>query len=125
MFVTIGSARSTLPMPLCNLKLTGNGKLVQIKPISVDIKVWHGFMDFWVYQVTGLDASEWLSEGGGECQRSRMDLFTRMHKTALDYWKFLRETGSLSPSSFAMHREGLLVEFEEYLDADNSGVSVP
>ena len=72
-----------------------------------------------MYQVTGLDASEWLSEGGAECQRSRSELFTRMHETVSDYSVLLRRqwARSLSPSSSAVERKGVLLELEELLDA--------
>ena len=109
-----------LPMSHCNLKVTGNGQLVQIKPIRAgDALTWDYGIDYWVYQVTGLDVSEWLSEGGSVCQRSRSDLFVRMHASVLDYSKLLQEkwARSLSSSSSAVDREGLLVELEDYLDA--------
>ena len=109
-----------LPMSHCNLKITHNGKLVQIKPILAgDALTWDYGMDYWVYQVTGLDASEWLSEGGSACQRGRSDLFARMHESVLDYSELLQQkwARSLSSSSSATDREGLLVELEDYLDA--------
>ena len=114
-----------LPMPHCNLKVTGNGKLVQIKPIKAGDSLTLDYgMDFWVYQVTGLDASEWFSEGGRQCQRGRIDLFTRMHESVLDYSKLLREkwAHSLSSSSSAVDREALLVDLEDCLDASDSGI---
>ena len=81
-----------LPMPHCNLKATGNGKLVQIKLIRADeVLTWDYGMDYWVYQVTRLDASEWLSEGGSACQRGRTELFTRMHQSVLDYSVLLQK----------------------------------
>jgi hypothetical protein len=109
-----------LPMPHCNLKVTGNGKLVQIKPITAGEALTLDYgVDYWVYQVTGLDISEWLSEGNCACQRGRMDLFTRMHESVSDYSKLLQEkwAGSLSSSSSAIDREALLVDLEDYLDA--------
>ena len=108
-----------LPMPHCNLKLTGNGKLVQIKRIAAGDSLTFDYgIDYWLYQVTGLDASEWLSEGGTECQRGRADLFARMHDSVLDYSYLLREgwAGLLSSSSTAVEREGVLVELEECMD---------
>ena len=51
-------------MPQGNLKVTGNGKLVQIRPIQAGEALTLDYgVGFWVYQVTGLDISEWLSEG--------------------------------------------------------------
>ena len=109
-----------LPMPHCNLKITGNGKLVQIKPIKAgEVLTLDYGMEYWVHQVTGLDLSEWLSEGSSVCQRGRMGLFTRMYESVLDYSKLLQEkwADSLSCLSSAVEREGLLVELEDHLDA--------
>ena len=109
-----------LPMPQCNLRLTGNGKLVQIKPIQAGDAVTLDYgVDYWVYRITGLDVRVWMAEGEIECQRGRMALFTRMHQTVSDYTDLLRQkwTRSLSSSSSAVEREGLLVELEEHLDA--------
>jgi len=108
-----------LPMPQCNLKLMGNGKLVQIKPIVAgDALTFDYGMDYWVYQVTGLELSEWLSAGSAVCQKARMDLFTRMQETMLDYSELLRNkwAGSLSSASSAVEREELLMQLEEYLE---------
>ena len=111
-----------LPTPQCNLRLTGNGKLVQIKPIQAGEPLTLDYgMDYWVYRITGLDAAVWMAEGEVECQRGRTALFTGMHQTVSDYTDLavLRQkwTGSLSSSSSAVEREGLLVELEEHLDA--------
>ena len=109
-----------LPMPRCNLKVTGNGKLVQIKPIQAGEALALDYsVDYWVYQVTGLATSEWLSDGNSVCQRGRMDLFTRMHESVLDYSKLLQAkwARSLSSTSSALDREALLVDLEDYLDA--------
>ena len=114
-----------LPMPRCNLKLTGNGKLVQIKPIAAGDSLTFDYgSDYWVYRVTGLDVSQWLLEGGTDCQRGRMDLFTRMHESVLDYSRLLRErwARSLSLSLTAVEREGILVELEDYLDTAHNDV---
>ena len=108
-----------LPMPRCNLRMAGNGKVVQINPITAGEALTLDYgVDYWVYQVTGLDLSEWLSEGNSACQRGRMDLFTRMHESVLDYSKLLQEkwARSLSSSSPAVDREALLVDLEDYLD---------
>jgi hypothetical protein len=54
----------------CNLNLNNNVRLVQIKsilaggPLTFDYGV-----DYWVYQITGMDASEWLSGRSTICQR--------------------------------------------------------
>ena len=108
-----------LPMPQCNLRLTGNGKLVQIKTIQAGEPLTLDYgMDYWVYRITGLDVTVWMAEGEVECQRGRTALFTRMHQTVSDYTDLLRQkwTRSLSSLSSAVEREGLLIELEEYLD---------
>ena len=109
-----------LPMSQCNLRLTGNGKLVQIKTIQAGDAVTLDYgMDYWVYRITGLDVTVWMAEGEVECQRGRTALFTRMHQTVSDYTDLLRQkwTRSLSSLSSAVEREGLLIELEEHLDA--------
>ena len=110
-----------VPMPHCNLKVTQNGKLVQIKPITAgDALTWDYGMDYWVYQVTGLDVSDWLSEGGRECQRGRTELFTRMHESVLDYSGLLQKrwASTLLNVSSAVARESVLIDLEEYVDAN-------
>ena len=109
-----------LPMPHCNLRLTGNGKLVQIKRIQAGDAVTLDYgVDYWVYRITGLDVRVWMAEGEVECQRGRMAVFTRMHQTVSDYSKLLQQKWAqpLSSSSSAVEREGLLIELEEHLDA--------
>ena len=109
-----------LPMPECSLRLTGNGKLVQIKPIQAgDTLTLDYGMDYWVYRITGLDVTVWMAEGEIKCQRGRTALFNRMHQTVSDYTDLLRQkwTRSLSSLSSAVEREGLLVELGEHLDA--------
>ena len=115
-----------LPMPHSNLKLTGNGKLVQIKAIAAGDSLTLDYgMEYWVYQMTGINASDWLLEGGTECQRGRMHLFTRMHDSVLNYTCMLRErwAKSLLSSSTAVEREGVLVELEECMESDECGCS--
>ena len=108
-----------LPMSQCSLKVTQHGKLVQIKPIKAgDTLTWDYGVDYWVYQVTGMDMSMWLAEGGRECQRGRRALFDRMHESVMDYSVLLQKRwmGSLSCISSAVARESVLVELEEFLD---------
>ena len=109
-----------LPMSHCNLKLTKSGKLVQIKPIAAgDALSWDYGMEYWVYRITGLGVSEWLSGEGTVSQQSRKNLFARMHESVLDYSGLLLQTwvGSLSLSSTAVERETLLMELVDLLDS--------
>jgi len=109
-----------LPDRLCNLRLTSAGKLMQTREIAAGEALAFDYgVDYWVYQLSGLDTSDWLSEGGEACRRSRSALFTRMHELVLDYSEVLRQewARSLSSASSAVDREGLLVELENYLDA--------
>jgi hypothetical protein len=111
-----------LPMPHCNLKLRPNGKLVQIKEIAAgDALTWDYGAEFWVYQITGLELSQWLSEGLAECQNARRNLFARMHEEVLDYSELLKQSWarSLSSSSSAVARESVLIDLEDCLDAMN------
>jgi hypothetical protein len=75
-----------LPMPHCNLRLTSNGKLVQIKPIVTgDTLTFDYGVDFWVYELSGLELSAWLVSRSVACNRGTLDVFRRMHDSVHDY----------------------------------------
>ena len=75
-----------LPDRLCNLKLTGAGKLVQTREIAAgEVVAFDYGVDYWVYQLSGLELSEWCAGSSVACSRGTQDLFRRMHDSVLDY----------------------------------------
>ncbi len=67
-----------LPDRLCNLKLTSTGKLVQIKPIAAGEALTFDYgAEYWVYQLSGLELSKWLSSSSVQSNRGVVDLFRR------------------------------------------------
>jgi hypothetical protein len=79
-----------LPMPHCNLRLTSNGKLVQIKPIVTGDSLTFDYgVDFWVYELSGLELSAWLVSRSVACNRGTLDVFRRMHDSVHDYTDLL------------------------------------
>jgi hypothetical protein len=109
-----------LPLPHCNLKLTSTGKLVQIREIRKGEAVTFDYsMEYWVLRITGLPLSQWMVDNETASIRSRLEIFTRTHESMHDYSSLLQMpwVGSLSPSSSAVDREGLLIELEDFLDA--------
>ena len=109
-----------LPTPHCNVRITGSGKLAQTKPIKAgDALALDYGVDYWVYQITGLDVVVWRSEGEVECRKNRDALFTRMHKCVSDYSSLLKKSWvkSLSSLSSAVEKEEVLQQLEQYLSA--------
>ena len=109
-----------LPLPHCNLRLDGRGKLVQIKEIKAgDALTFDYALEYWVRRVTGLDMSEWLSEQHVVSARTRHALFIRMHESVHDYTAMLSQpwSGSLTSASTAVDKESVLVELEDHMDA--------
>ena len=75
-----------MPDWLCNLKLTGAGKLVQTREITAGHALTFGYgVDYWVYQLSGLELSEWCAGSSVACSRGTQDLFRQMHDSVLDY----------------------------------------
>jgi hypothetical protein len=80
-----------VPDRLCNLRLTSAGKLVQNKLIAAgDVLALAYGVDYLVYQLSGLELSEWSAGSSVESSRGTVDLFTRMHNGVLDYTDLLR-----------------------------------
>ena len=79
-----------LPDRLCNLRLTSTGKLVQIKPIAAGEALTFDYgADYWVYQLSGLELSNWLVSSSVQSNRGVVDLFRRMLDGVLDYTDLL------------------------------------
>ena len=75
-----------LPDRLCNLKLTGTGKLVQTREIAAGHVLTFDYgVDYWVYQLSGLELSEWCAGSSVACSRGTQDLFDEMHDSVQDY----------------------------------------
>ena len=79
-----------LPHRLCNLKLTSAGKLVQTRAITAGEALSFDYgVDYWVYQLSGLELSEWSSSSTVQSNRGMVDLFDKMHNSVLDYTELL------------------------------------
>jgi hypothetical protein len=79
-----------LPDRLCNLRLTSSGKLVQTKPIAAgDALTFDYDVDYWVFQLSGMELAGWLVSGSVHSNRGALDLFRRMHDSVLDYTSLL------------------------------------
>lgn len=109
-----------LPMPHCNLKLTSSGKLVQIKPIqSGEALTFDYGVDYWVYQLSGLELSDWLVGGSSvPCDRGTLDLFRRMHECVFDYTDLFKcDWVKRRPTVWTeLERELWMVNLTEYID---------
>ena len=109
-----------LPDRLSNLRLASTGKLVQIKPIAVGEPLTFDYgADYWVYQLSGLELSEWLSSSSVQANQGTLDLFRRMHNSVLDYTGLLRcDWVRRRPAVWSeLERESWLGELAEYLEA--------
>ena len=94
-----------LPDRLCNLKLTGAGKLVQTREIAAGEALTFDYgVDYWVYQLSGLELSEWCAGSSVVCSRGTQDLFRRMHHNVQDY--------TALPSHWVQRRSFLSSELE-------------
>ena len=108
-----------LPDRLCNIRLTSSGKLVQIKPIAAgDALTFDYDVDYWVYQLSGLELSEWSAGSSIESSRGTLDLFRRMHSGVLDYTDLLRcDWVKRRPAVWSeLERESWMGDLAEYLE---------
>jgi len=79
-----------LPMPHCNLKLTGSGKLVQRRTITAGEALTFDYgVQWWAHRVTGVTWNEWMTTGTLSCRKGSADLFYHMQETVLDYTPLL------------------------------------
>ena len=111
-----------LPSPLCNMKISKSGQLVPTRFIRAGeaITFDHG-MPHWVYEITGIALDQWLDDTL-EAQRSRLNLFERMHKTVHNCTHLLDlRIDRIEPDAVrSMRLESMLVSIEEYLDDGNN-----
>lgn len=113
-----------LPNRLCNLKLNSSGKLVQIKPIAEGEALTFDYgADYWVYQLTGLELSDWLSSNSVQSNRGVVDLFNEMHSCVLDYTDLLGcDWVKRRPAaSSELMREMWMGDLAEYLETRGLG----
>jgi hypothetical protein len=107
-----------LPMPHCNLKLTGGGKLVQRRAIAAGEALTFDYgVQWWAHRVTGLTWNEWMTTGTLSCRKGAADLFYRMHESVLDYTPLLRMEWDqqLSNAASELERETVLMEIWEHV----------
>ena len=108
-----------LPMPLCNLKLTGNGKLVQRRAVDADEPLTFDYgVQWWAHRVTGVTWNHWLTTGTGHSRKGSADLFYRMHESVLDYTPLLAMEWDqrLSTATSELEREQVMMEIWEQVD---------
>jgi hypothetical protein len=69
-------------------------------------------MDYWVYQLTGLESDEWRRRAGGA-----MDVFKQMHETVEDYAPLIELIGDekLTTSSKAIELEMMIDKIADHL----------
>ena len=111
-----------LPDRLCNLKLTGAGKLVQTREIAAGEALTFDYgVDYWVYQLSGLELSEWTASSSIESGRGMIDLFKRMHKDVQDYTDLLRRDWvQRRPAVWTeLEREMWIASLTEYLEGQD------
>ena len=103
---------------LCNLKLTGTGKLVQTREIAAGHVLTFDYgVDYWVYQLSGLELSEWCAGSSVACSRGTQDLFRRMHQNVQDYTDLLCHwVKRRSILSSELERETWMGDLAEYLE---------
>ena len=86
----MGEQINHLPMPHCNLKLLGNGRLVQCRATAACEALTFDYgLQWWAHRVTHVRWNEWVTTGSVSCRKGRADLFYRMHDSVLDYTPLL------------------------------------
>ena len=77
-------------MALCNLKLLGNGKLVQRRSIAAGEPLTFDYgVERWTHRVTSVPWKQWMTTGSISHRKGQADLFTSMHQSVLDYTALL------------------------------------
>ena len=107
-----------LPMPHCNLKLTRNGKLVQLRAIDAGEPLTFDYgIQWWAHRVTGVTWDDWMTTGTMHSRRGSADLFYRMHESVLDYTPLLvmEWDQRLSTATSELEREQVMMEMWEHV----------
>ena len=108
-----------LPDRLCNLRLANTGKLAQTKAIEAgEVLTFDYGADYWVYQLSGLELSEWLVSSSVQSSRGVVDLFGRMHDSVLDYKDLLScDWVRRRPAAWSeLERETWMGNLAEYME---------
>jgi hypothetical protein len=108
-----------LPDRLCNLRLTSSGKVVQIRPIAAgDALTFDYDVDYWVFQLSGMELADWLVSSSVQSNRGALDLFRRMHDRVLDYTSLLScDWVKRRPAVWSeLEKESWLGDLAEYLE---------
>jgi hypothetical protein len=109
-----------LPDRLCNLRLTSSGKLLQIKQIAAgDALTFDYDVDYWVYQLSGMELADWLVSSSVQSNRGTLDLFRQMHESVMDYTSLLScDWVKRRPAVWSeLERELWMGNLVEYLEA--------
>ena len=77
--------------------------------------------DYWVYQLSGLELSEWLSSSSVQSNRGVADLFDEMHNCVMDYTDLLGcDWVSRRPAAWSeLERETWMGNLVEYLEGSS------
>ena len=85
-----------LPEKHCNLRLSSNGKLVQVRSITAGEALTFDYsVSYWVERVTGVPWKQWMATGTVAHRKGCAELFERMHRSVLDYTELLAQRWSL------------------------------
>jgi hypothetical protein len=109
-----------LPDRLCNLRLTSSGKLLQIKQIAAgDALTFDYDVDYWVYQLSGMELADWLVSSSVQSNRGTLDLFRQMQESVMDYTSLLScDWVKRRPAVWSeLERELWMGNLAEYLEA--------
>jgi hypothetical protein len=107
-----------LRMSHCSLRLTGNGKLVQIKAIRAgDTLTFDYGTEWWPHRLTGVTWVDWMGDSAS-CRRGTAELFHRMHERVLELHAAAEQKWDerLSAAASEMTREAVMMELWEYLE---------
>ena len=107
-----------LPQKQCNMRLSSNGKLLQVKRIRAGEALTFDYgMSYWVERVTGITWKQWMATGTVACRKGCAELFERMHRTVLDYTVLLSQRWSerFERAASELEKELLVMDFWQEL----------
>ena len=107
-----------LPEKHCNLRLSSNGKLLQVKAIRAgDALTFDYSMSYWVERVTGITWKQWMATGTVACRKGCAELFERMHRSVLDYTSLLSQQWNerFTRATTEMDKERVVMELWQEL----------
>ena len=110
-----------LPEKHCNVRLSSNGKLLQVKPIKEGEALTFDYsMAYWVERVTGITWKQWMATGTVACRKGCAELFERMHHSVLDYTALLSQQWSerFEKAATELEKEQVMMDLWQELVPD-------